>query len=78
MSVLPLLARSPHCFFILMACLFLWIAVYTRALLLVGAQTRAFDTLELELQVVYRREPPVQGLGTKLGSSASAVHVLNP
>ena len=57
-----------------MACLFLWIAVYTRAPLLVGAQTRAFDTLELELQVVYRRELPVQVLGTKLGSSASAVH----
>lgn len=38
---------------------------------------RAFDTLELELQVVYRREPHLQVLGTKLGSSASAVHVLN-
>lgn len=65
MSVLPLLARSPHCFFILMTCLFLWVAVYTRAPLLVGAQTRAFDILELKLQVVYRCEPPEAGAGNE-------------
>lgn len=40
-------------------------AVYTRAPLLVGALTRAFDTLELRLQVVYRCEPPEAGAGNE-------------